>query len=224
MRSFGIVPPGSWLLWAMLVLALAAAPLAVRPGNATPASPPMQRMLIGAGCYQIAGHASGPVPAYCLDQDGSTPRRGVMLGETPALGAATVSVGGETMSLATALARHVLRVEGTDAPDQLSLANTTDLPLSLCVDQPVVVMGNGIGYSRDLARVYDRIDALMSADRAPPAPDETNRHERLQQSLWSLVKAVDDKDWADRARLGGASAPPNGADCPVAGATTVLCH
>jgi hypothetical protein len=182
-------------------------------------------MLIGAGCYRIAGHGSGPVPAYCLDQDASTPRRGVILGDTPALGRATVAVGGETLSLAAALARHVLRVEGADTPDQLVLVNTTGTPLSLCVDRPVVVMGNGVGYSRDLEHIYDRIEDLVSADRTSAVPpDDTERHARLQQRLWSLVNAVDDKEWASPTRLGGPSAPPDSTDCPVGGASAVLCR
>jgi hypothetical protein len=147
-----------------------------------------------------------------------------MLGDTPALGHATVSIGGETMSLAVALSRHVLRVEGSDAPDQLSLVNTTGKPLSLCVDRPVVVMGNGVDYSHDLGRIYDRIEALMSDDRAITADDEAERHERLQRRLWSMVKAVDDQEWNSSFRLGGPSAPPDSDDCQAGSAEIVLCR
>jgi hypothetical protein len=184
----------------------------------------MQRMLIGAGCYRIAAHATGAVAAYCLDQTGMVPRRGTILGETPALGDATVSVGDKTMALKTALARHLLRVEGTDAPDQLALVNTTDQPLSFCVGRPVVVMGNGMAYSADLKGVYDQIADLMRLDRpGPPAPrptDEPDRHERLQQRLWSLVNAADARELAS---------PPSpsrsdGEDCTVRENATVLCR
>ena len=177
-----------------LVVTLA---VVTRPEAAVPAPARMQRMLIGAGCYRIAGHATGLATAYCLDQAGTAPGRGMILGETPALGSATVSAGGSVMSLKTALARHLLRIEGTDTPDRLSLVNLTGQTLSFCVGKPVVIMGSGVAYSLDLARIYDRIAALMRQE-APaaadaPSTDTPDRHDRLQQRLWSLVNAADER-------------------------------
>lgn len=179
-------------LLAAVAVSVALACLARHPGpaEAAPPAPHMQRMLINAGCYRIGRHATGTIAAYCLDQAGTAPGRGMILGETPALGDATVSIGGKTMTLKAALDSHLMRVEGTDTPDRLALVNTTDRPLSLCVDRPVVVMGNGFAYSMDLRRIYDEIADLMRLDR----PDT---HEGLQRRLWSLVNTADEPDTCD---------------------------
>jgi hypothetical protein len=196
-------------------------------GQAAPAAVQMQRMLISAGCYRIAAHATGAVAAYCLDQAGTAPRRGTILGETPALGDATVSVGDRTMALKTALARHLLRIEGTDTPDQLSLVNTTDQPLSFCVGRPVVIMGNGVAYSADLKGIYDQIADLMRLDHpgfsTPRPTDEPDTHDRLQQRLWSLVTAADERELAMPWSPTGTSAIDL-KDCTVNGNATVLCR
>ena len=209
------------LLCRAVLLILAGLSLISVPGRAAPGTAPMQRMLISAGCYRIASHATGTVAAYCLDQAGTAPRRGTILGETPALGEATVSIGDKTMPLKTALARHLLRIEGADTPDELSLANMTDQPLSLCVVRPVVIMGNGVAYSADLKRIYNQIVDLMRRDDPSPATqpeDESSPHARLQQRLWSLVNAAGERDLA-APKPQGASA-----DCAVRENATVLCR
>ncbi|HLZ67569.1 MAG TPA: hypothetical protein VKQ29_15160 [Aliidongia sp.] len=217
--------PRMVLLCGVGLLAVAGFLLIAGPGWAAPASAPMQRMLISAGCYRIAGHATGAVAAYCLDQTGATPRQGTVLDETPALGEATVSVGDKTMSLKAALARRLLRIEGTDAPDQLTLVNTSDQTLSLCVGRPVVIMGNGVAYSADLRRIYDRIADLMrfEAPGADHPADEADPHGQLQQRLWALVNAADEKELANVWPLGGAPAIDRG-DCAAKAAATVLCR
>jgi hypothetical protein len=207
------------------LLVLAGLSLAADRGRAAPVPAQMQRMLISAGCYRIAGHATGAVAAYCLDEAGTAPGRGAILGETPALGEATVSVGDKSMPLKAALARHLLRIEGTDTPDQVSLVNTTDQTLSFCVGRPVVIMGNGVAYSADLQRIYDQIVDLMRLD-APSAPtpaEEPGPHARLQQRLWSLVNAADERELATPWPPTGASAIDR-EDCAVSEHATVLCH
>lgn len=151
----------------------------------------MQRMLIPTGCYRLAGHATSALPAYCLDQTGAAPRFGAILSETPALGQATVSIGGQTMSLKAALKRRVVRIEGSGTHDQLALVNLTGQPISLCVGQPVIVMGNGMTYSEDLKPIYSQLVDATKSDAAPkPVSHQTDPDDaqaRVQQQLWQLV-------------------------------------
>jgi len=210
----------SWGAAARLAPLLLAAGLllGLDPAPTASASARLQRMLIGVGCYRIAAHASAAVPAYCLDQEAAVPPQGAVLADMRAnLGEATVAAGGTAMPLGTALARHLLRIEGTDTPDGLSLTNLTDQPLSLCVTRPVVVMGEGEGYSADVKRIYDRIVDLMQA--AAPTPDE---HIRLQQRLWSLVNDEDARELAAPWPPTGTAAPPAGG-CVPGGNGAVLC-
>jgi hypothetical protein len=155
-------------------------------------------MLIRAGCYHLAAHATGVIPAYCLDKTGRAPPRGSILGETPALGEATVTVGNQSMTLEVAFSRHLLRIEGADSPKELSLINVTDQPISLCVGQPVVVMGNGLSYSSDLKRIYTQITDAVQADQSSPssaAPtDPDAAHSKAQQLLWDLVTKEDERE------------------------------
>jgi hypothetical protein len=213
--------------WCTALLVLAGLFCIPGPARAAPVTNQTQRMLISAGCYRIAARATGAVAAYCLDVTGAAPRRGMILGETPALGDATVSLGDRTMSLKAALARHLLRIEGTDASDQLSLVNTTDQTLSLCVGRPVVVMGNGMAYSADLQGIYDRIADLMRLDRPSASMSDTAEepglHDQLQQRLWSLVSDADERELASPWPLMGASAIDR-PDCAARTSATVLCR
>jgi hypothetical protein len=189
--------------------------------------PQMQRMLIGAGCYSLTPHGRAQVDAYCLDQSGSAPPQGAILGTAPpALGEATIMVDGENLSLQAALAHHVLRIEGTDTPDRLALVNTTGEALSFCVRRPVVVMGNGVGYSADLERIYGQIVDLLKREgqeAAPRGDAKVDVHAQVQRRVWDLVNEVDEHELAPPLPGSGLPAPPGSQVCTTDSQDFVVC-
>jgi len=143
----------------------------------------------------------------------------MMLGETAALGKATVSVDGKTMSFKTALARHLIRVEGTDTPNHLSLVNTTSQTLSFCVGEPIILMGNGLAYSGDLQRIYPHIAELMRLDQPNADTERSDLHDRQKERLWRMVADADEQGFP--APQSGISPPAvDKDDCPAGGAST----
>jgi hypothetical protein len=170
----------------------------------------MQRMVLAPGCYRLAAGKYDDVSAYCLDQSREAPRSGSILSSAPAgLGDTVIKAAdGTPIALATALARHIVQIEGLGNQFQLRVRNLTDHSVEICVNGPSVVMGNGETYTGDVAQIYPQIAHLVAspgkqpagrardgADSIPPA------HADLQQKLWEMVDKVEtaeDKAWLQK--------------------------
>src|SRR5262249_46616015 len=132
------------------------------------------------------------------------PAEGVMLTRTqPTLGEAVVEAGGKIVPLAAMIASGALRIEGLGSFANVRLRNTTDATLTICFDQPTVVMAVD-GSAGALPQAYSRIKTLLT-DADP------GRHEAAQHALWDLVEEAErDEAVAAAARAAPPSKPAKG--------------
>lgn len=169
--------------------------LAVVAGTAFPAAASdLQRMLLApSGCFVIAPDGSVDAAAYCLDQSRAPPPVGAILAGVPAsLDRTTVSGAGTApLTLAQAVAQHVVRIEGLGDDRELRLKNLTGHAVTICIGAPTVVMGNGEIEARDLERVRGEIARLLAQQSAP---SDAHAHSTTQLELWDLVRKADDEE------------------------------
>jgi hypothetical protein len=198
--------------WRILIMSLAVAAGAGSPAVASD----LQRMLLApSGCFVIAPDGSVDAAAYCLDQSRAPPPEGAILASVPSsLDRTTVSgAGAPSLTLAQAVAQHVVRIEGLGEDRELRLKNLTGHAVTICIGAPTVVMGNGETEARDLERVQGEIARLLAQH---PAPSDAQAHSTTQLELWDLVKKADDEENAAFAR-GLAPPRPQRAAKPAAG-------
>ncbi|MDR3517100.1 MAG: hypothetical protein P4M00_14905 [Azospirillaceae bacterium] len=153
-----------------------------------PAQAGFQRMVLAPACSTMAPGGFADVAAYCLDQTQAAPPTGAVLSQAPeAFGNAVVRVGaGPAMTLAAALAQHLIVIEGLGVFRQLRIRNLTQDRLSLCSLTPTVVMGADGATGPDLTAAYGAIARLAGA---PDTAASDRAGDPVQVEIWQAVAA-----------------------------------